>query len=638
MPEAEAAGGATTAAARSRRLRRIALWVAAGIALLLLLLSAFPWGLLAGRADGMLSTALGRPVSIGSARRTGWLSFVPEIELHDVRIAQPGWAGTGDMARAGVIRLRLPVLPLLIGQVRPRSIAVEGLTLHLVRDGNGRDNWSGGKKGGDEGDGPGLADLTIRDARLRLDDAKRHVALQASLSSDRAGGVRIAGAGTLRDQPLRLSITAPALATADPAASWPARVSVRSPLVSMDGTVRMDRPLDTGHFTATLTAHGRDLRYLDDIVQAGLFPTQDFRLAGTVRHDGQAWRVPRVDVTIGRSSLRAAVAVSKEGERTKLNGQVHARTLDFDDFASDEQKAEAKARERRIGARVVPATRIVLDKLGTLDGRLVLRADRLLSATPSPFRSLNATVTLDRQRLRATPLTVGLPHGRVTGTLAVDGQGRTPRLSFDLRVAEALVSDFFPTQQVVAGPLRAHLRLAGSGDTVRDAMAHGDGTLAFVVPGGSVRRDYATFLGGDVIKSIGAAADGKTKRTNLDCLIATFKTRRGRMTPEPVLLSTPVARGDGAGVIVLGPETIDMRVSGHPTRPGLLVSTAPVRLFGTLSQPRIDIRPPRAKSQEDNDILSRVGLFIKKLRVRGDEGARAATPVKCPAEIRRALG
>jgi hypothetical protein len=624
-----------TVARGGRRIARAAGWATAIVVLLLAIVAAFPWGLVARNAAGPLSKALGRPVTIGGARRTDWLSFVPAIELRDLRVAQPGWAGAGDMATVRALRLRLPVLPLLLGHVRPRAIQAEGVALHLVRDANGRDNWSGGSKR-EDGAGPRLADLTIGDGRLRLDDTGRHVALDATLTSDRGRGLRVEGAGTLRGAPLRLSLASPAIAAADPARPYPAMLSVRSPLVSIMARVSMVHPLDTKHFTARIETAGRDLGYLDDIVQAGLFRTRPFRLRGEVRRDGQDWHLPAVAGTIGRSNLSARLDFTRPNGRTHLVGRVDARALDFDDFTSDAQRAKAAATRARIGPRVVPDTRLVLDRV-KLNGTLHVHAARLLSAGGSPFRSLDGTATLDDRRLVLAPLTVGLPRGRMTGLVTVERGGRVPRLAADLRVEGAAVDGFLPDQHVVEGPLRARLRMAGSGRTLREAAARGDGTIAFVVAGGSVRRDYATFLGGDILKSIGAAVGGTQRRLPLDCLVARFVVVHGRMTPRPLLLSTPVARGDGVGAIVLGPETIDLRVTGRPTRPGPLLSTAPVRLFGTLSNPRIDIRPPRAQDEKRNDLLSRVGFFIGKLRLRGAADAHAAVPASCPAEIGRAL-
>ena len=623
--------------AMPQRVTRIAAWIAAALGMLAIGLAAFPWGLVARHAAAPLSRMLGRPVTIGGARRIDWIGFVPEIELRDLRVGQPAWAGPGDMARVARLGLRLPVLPLLFGHVRPRAITVEGLALHLVRDASGRDNWSSGKPSGGGSGGPRLADLTIRDGRLRLDDAKRHVVLNATLVSDRTRGLRIEGAGTLRGSPLRLAMAAPAIGSADPSQPYPATLTVRSPLVSVDAQVRMDHPLDTGHFSAKLATSGHDLGYLDDLLQAGLFRTQPFRLSAEVRHDGEGWRIPAIGGTIGRTDFKAALDVAKADGRTKLTGQVDARTLDFDDFSSDEQRAQGAAESSRRGPRAIPSTRIVLDKLDKLDGRITLKAAKLLSAGSSPFRAVAGTVSLDHRLLTVAPVTVALPRGTMTGSAAVDGRSGTSRWALDLRIGGATIDSFFPDQQVFAGPLAARVRLNGSGATLDEAVARGRGRIALVVDGGSMRRDYATFLGGDLLKSVGAAVKGKSARTSLQCLVGDFTIGGGRLTPAPLVLSTPVARGDGQGSVALPSEAIDLRIVGRPTKAGLLQSTAPVRLFGTLSQPKIDIRPPRARDAKESGLLARVGFFVKKLHVRGDAEAATAAPVSCEALTRTAL-
>ena len=621
--------------ARTRTGRWIA-WTVATPVLLILLLAAFPWGLLAAHASGPLSRALGRTVTIGSARRIDWFSFVPRIELHDVHIAQPQWVGSGEMAHLDTIRLSVPVAALLLGRVRPRAIDVDGLSLNLVRSAGGRENWSGGKSASGAG-GARLYNLTVDDGHLHLIDAKRHIVMQATLLSDGLHGLKIEGSGTHRGAPLTLAVSGPAIGNADPARPYPMHLVVRSPLALLDARLLLDHPLDTAHFSGHMDASGRDLSYLDDIIQAGLFHTQPFRLSAAVRHDDQAWRMDRLDAKVGRSVLAAALVVRKIDGRTRLDGSVAALTLDFDDFASDEQHVGAAAETRRIGPRVVPDTRIVLDTLRNLDGHLSVKASTLLSSGRSPFRSLVGIVVLDHQLLTFAPVTVGLPVGHMSGTASVDGRGKSPRLNVDLTVEAATIDTFLPDQQAVAGPFRARIRLAGNGPTVRDAVSRANGKVVLIVSHGTMRRDYATFMGGDVFKSVDAAVGGGAPRLGLDCLIGDFAAADGRLTPHPLLLSTSVARGDGEGSVILGSERIDLRIIGRPTRPGLLLSTAPDRLFGTLSDARIDIRPPRAKDPKTSGLLSRVGFLIKKLRVRGEADAKAAAPVDCPAAIRAAL-
>ena len=65
----------------------------------------------------------------------------------------------------------------------------------------------------------------------------------------------------------------------------------------------MDRPLDVGHLTARISAHGDDLVLLDAVIEAGLPATQPVKLLANVRRDGRDWTIRALTGSIGRSDL-----------------------------------------------------------------------------------------------------------------------------------------------------------------------------------------------------------------------------------------------------------------------------------------------------------------------------------------------
>src|SRR3546814_4714911 len=78
-----------------------------GLALgLVILIGAFPWGALKGVVENRLGARYGAGVTIGSIHRTQFFSFTPTIEIRDVRIPQPAWAGSGAFAQVRVARVR----------------------------------------------------------------------------------------------------------------------------------------------------------------------------------------------------------------------------------------------------------------------------------------------------------------------------------------------------------------------------------------------------------------------------------------------------------------------------------------------------------------------------------------------------
>jgi uncharacterized protein involved in outer membrane biogenesis len=166
---------------RPRR-RFLLLTIAAVVPLTaLLVVAAFPFGMLKGVVADRLSKRFGRPVTIAAMARTDGFGFTPTIAVRGVRIAQAGWAGGGDFLRLREATVSFPVWPLLTGTFKPRDIVVDGLQLALVRAADGRTNWSRPgepERGGSSND---LKGLTVRDSIIAYRDDKRQRSARSGL-------------------------------------------------------------------------------------------------------------------------------------------------------------------------------------------------------------------------------------------------------------------------------------------------------------------------------------------------------------------------------------------------------------------------------------------------------------------------
>ncbi|WP_076068337.1 AsmA family protein [Sphingomonas montana] len=592
-----------------------------------LAVGAFPWGLLRAPIERRMSAQLGRPATIGAIDRVDGFGFTPTLRITDVRIPQPGRLGRGDMLRVAQATVRIPLLPLLRGKLLPTALDVSGLRLVLVRDAAGR--WNYENSGGDDDaadDIPRIRQLRIADSRVRIVDARRRLDLEASLAADERSGVRVSGRGTLRGSSIRVTAHGGALNDLDPAARYPFGLTIASPAVTLSADGTMDRPLDLGHFSARVTSHGDDLKSLDAIVQAGIPATQQYRLRANLRRDAPGWAFTRLSGMLGRSDLAGTLTVTKREGRTFLDADIRSRRFDFDDLSSDAARARAAARDRAIGRRVLPGTRIRLDKLDHTDGRLRFVADSLLMPPGSRFRSLSATLTLDHRRLVVDPLHVGLTHGALSGSMLVDHRASTqPRLTMRLRMRGARIEDVLTRVSEASGPLSGRIALDGSGPTLRAAIAASSGTIGLVAREGHVARTLATLAAGDLLRGA-ALAIGKSDTTvPIRCLIGRFTVRGGRLSPAPLLIDTPVMRADGHGSVDLATERLALIFTGRSKRPDLIQSAAPVRISGTLADPRLDVTPPDPTGRRQG-LFAKVGAFLKTIRTRGDAGRGVRAP------------
>ncbi len=625
-----------------QKIKWIGLAVLAVVLAVIAMIGAFPVGMFRGAIEERLSAHLGAAVRIGAVRRNGIFSFKPLITVQELRIAQPDWAGQGDMVHARSIQARVAVLPILLGRAPlMEDITATGLNLSLVRDRDGRANWEGRKKTpARDGDrGRGLVGVAIRDGHITLRDEKRSLTLTGSFKAD-GTGVRAEAKGRFHEAPATVTFVGAPIVGVASDARYPFQLQLSSPLLQLDARGASVGALNLRTMSLDIRAKAPNLKYLDDVIEAGLFGTRPIDLTAKVRHSGRDWFVDRLSGRIGSSRLVANANVLKRDERTKIDADVHFSEFGFDDLSDAEGKAKDAAIEKRIGPRVLPGTRINLAKVGPTDGRIRFKADRLL-LNGSAFRSLAGTIVLEGKLLRIENILAGMSSGRMTGLLEVDQRGgvRHPKLSIDLKFADGRLETVIGSRDVT-GPLHGHVALVGSGDTIREALATADGRAGLAVEGGTIKRTFAAVLGQDLGKAIGAVLKDKDAEVPLRCLVVGFSATRGELIARDFVADTGISLGTGRGRISLGSERISLSISGQSRNPSALRLEDPIGVGGTLSSPTISAagEPPGSKL-DGGAMISAVGKSIGRALGIGKKERSFVTsaPIDCRAAARRVL-
>src|SRR4051812_19913080 len=108
-----------------QRHRRLA-WTAgvfAALALVCALIAAiWDWNWFRGPLASMAAGRLHRSVAINGDLRVRLFSWQPSATVDHVRIGNPRWAGSGDMAQIGRIALQIRLLPLFGGHLDMRLL------------------------------------------------------------------------------------------------------------------------------------------------------------------------------------------------------------------------------------------------------------------------------------------------------------------------------------------------------------------------------------------------------------------------------------------------------------------------------------------------------------------------------------
>lgn len=536
--------------------------------------------MLRGEAERRLSDHYGRAVSLAALERVDVFSFSPRLRIRGLTIPQASWAGSGSTVAIRQAEFDLSLPALLTGSTRLRDVRVDGLRLDFVRAADGRESWKGTKAKTSTGaSGPMIDGLRISDGRLLYRDVKRDRTLNAALTVG-PGGLKLDGDATVLGAPVRMTASGPAVTGS---AAWPFQAEIAGQALTMRAQGRMDRPLDLRHMALTVTARAVNLSYVDAIIEAGLPRTQPVRLSAQARRDGSDWTVSQLNGSIGRSHIAGGATIRKRDGRSLIDGHVHSRQFDFDDLSDARGRSIAAAKRARTGPRVFPDTAIDLHNVARTEGRLTLKADRLLWPAPSPFRSLSGTLDLQRSLLRIDDLRLGLTHGTMQGSFRVDQRSGRPVMTMALDLRNGRLIDFAPDTQV-HGRLDGRLRLTGTGRTIRTAVARSDGHIALVARDGALPARTAALLGQDLLK--GLTLD-KAKQASLRCAIVRLDVRGGMGSANPILIDTTRARTDISGRVNLDGERMMLAMRGTAKQDSALKLQGPITIAGTLKHPQI---------------------------------------------------
>ncbi len=649
LPEAVAAKSGAHARPTSvkRSKRWLLLSVGAGVLIVTALgVGAFPVNFVRPQLEHWLTAMLDRPVKIGAIRRAPWFSFTPTIYVENVSVAQPAWVGGGDFATLRAARFQMSVWDTLRGKLEPEALLLDGLTVALIRTADKRNNWADDSDKQDSAkarsDTSGLRSLTIVNSQFSLRDAGRQLNISGPLSADSDRGVRLTAKGQYRSQPIAMSFAGAAITGREPASAYPFTLKMDSPVITLSARGSMEGTLNTRKFSAQMNAQAPDLFFIDKMIEAGLFKSQPVNLTANVRHDAKDWYIDRLSGSVGRSRLSGRVDVLKREGRSKIDGNVRFATLDFSDFSSDEGRARAAAKAAQIGPRVVPETRINLTKIGPTDGKIDIVADQLLFAKPSVFRSLQGTLSLDHRVVMFDKALVRLNAGMLGGAVKIDHRSGRPKLHVDLSFSGATLGSIIGQPQKIEAAVRGRIKLIGTGDSVREAIANANGKAAMVASRGRINKTIAAVLGQDLGNAIGAQLKNKDAAVPLRCLVASFRARNGVLVPSPLAIETEASSGRGVGHIVMNGEAIALTIAGAAKDPSGLKIVDPIRIGGTLSQPTISVAglsgPKKPKARTIFKLFKRsIGAALGLVKPDPKLPVVVPSTLNCEASLRAAL-
>lgn len=541
------------------------------------------------------------------------------VRLDNLELGNPaGFEGPFLTLRKAHLKAR--PLPLFVSRLEVVAVDVEGLSLYLTRDEQGRGNWqdlagSGGNSSGGQG-GAGLA----RDRRVPLLASLIVEGLEVSDTSvvwlDKRSGerVHVSGIGidvsdfafgqefdvdtravaTARGVTAELDFAAKAVLDLDRLSarnlSMKARVSgerlpdspetlqVSADYLSTSGRLDNGRLQGLGLDARVSMREGAGATTLGNVDIAPFSPRDAFRrlgisLADLVQQtalekmsfacewagDRDSFDVSRLRLTLDNSTLQGAVRFRGAG-KPAVDFDLKADTLDLDRYLSPHGQSDKSASSTAEGSspRSMDALR-GLDLNGTLAVDALSVANLRFSNSRAAIRAKDGLLSVERLESEAY-------GGRLNVSASMDVRSDIPAYTWDHSVSGLQLGTFLRDlhgSEALSGTAQASATLQARGLTEAALKRSLGGRLEFKVVDGAVHGvNIAQRMRDEIRRLKGqAAGPGESDRTEFSVLSGSGVITNGVETTRDLLMIAPRFRITGAGQANLVREDLDFRLT-----------------------------------------------------------------------------
>jgi uncharacterized protein involved in outer membrane biogenesis len=174
-----------------------------------------------------------------------------------------------------------------------------------------------------------------------------------------------------------------------------------------------------------------------------------------------------------------------------------------------------------------------------------------------------------------------------------------PQISIDSRITAVRLSQFKTKdgQEPLDGTMVGRAILHGRGKSLHEVGATAEGTLSVVIPHGDVRKAFAELLGINAANGLGLLLTKNQDKTSIRCGVANFKAEGGVFAAQNIVFDTEKVLITGKGEIDLGSEDLDLTINGQPKKFRFFRIKSPVAVGGTLSKPKVGLKPGNTPGQ-----------------------------------------
>ena len=557
------------------------------------------------------SAHAGRSIHIDGRLELRLLSLEPRAIADSVRIGNPDWSRSRDMAHIGRLEISLALPALFKAQIVVPRVNVQELELILERDASNRANWrfatsDNRPKPSKPTQLPIVRSFSLNRAHLEVSDAIRKLHFTGTLTAsqpegDHAQSMRLDGTGEINGAAFSLATTGDPLITAERGRPYNFSADIRAGTTRLQIQAHIDKPFDLGSLAAKFSASGADLADVYYLTGLTLPNTPAYTLAGELQRDGTLIRLSDLVGTLGNSDIRGTMQIETAGTRPVMQADLVSRSLDISDLgptlggpprgsrvAPPSTQPTKNQQAKAATVLLLPDAPLDLERVRGMDADVRYRAASV-NAQKIPFKEVNWRIMLNHGVMTIDPLSFVLPEGKVAARLRIDARQDLPDVRLDGRLSDVHLSQFHArnSDPPLDGVLVGRVMVRGKGRSVHAVAATANGTVTTVVPHGEIRAAFAELTGINVARGLGLLLTKDQQKADVRCAVANFNSSDGIMTAQNIVMDTQNVMITGKGTINLRTETLDLSVNGQPKKVRFANIKSPVVVRGPLRKPAV---------------------------------------------------
>ena len=590
-----------------------------GLGLLIVL---FDWNWLRAPVIAAGVSQSGRSVAID--RIDGEWAWRPRFRLSGVRLGNIDRATDREMFVAERVEFVIDLPALMRGRLELPEIKLVKPRLSFERLADGTSNWSFGARAAaeaalpdDRGEMPLIGRLEIDGGDLKYRDPIAGIDLQGTIGTARgdgkvgAGNVMFQGRGSWQGESFTLRLVGGSLLSLrEGEAPYPLTIDIMAGDIAagpsrahIAGTLA--DPIRLEGLALDMRLQGPNLAALTKLTGVPLPNTPNYDLAAKLDRRGAVWALNDLAGRMGHSDLAGRLTIDTGRERLFVDADLNSKILDYRDVgaligipqpgqipAASSAKSAPAARPAAPAdpIRVLPDAKLMVAEIRKVDARVKFKGAKV-EAPNTPLEAVELQLELQDGVLKLTPVALGIAGGRAIANISIDARQAEVKTDFDVRLAAFRLERFlaaagFP--DAGKGRIDGRVRLVGTGDSVRKALASANGEIRLVMDGGDISNLAVELVGLDVAQSLGFFVGGD-ENTPIRCLVGDIGVTNGVMTPRLFLLDTEDSAVTVSGETDLSREALALRIEAHPKDTSLFSLRAPIRIGGHLSAPTIGI-------------------------------------------------